>query len=237
MLDRASSEIRRWILENDWLEAIVALPEQLFYNTGIATYIWVLSNKKEEKRRGKVQLIDASSFWSPMRKSLGDKRREITDEHIAQIKKLYVEFTESKVSKIFNSTDFGYRKITVERPLRLNFQVSEERLARLYEQSAFANLTRSKKKDKKAKAEEEAAGKKVQHETLTALRGVPGISCSKTEHNFRRNWINSIYPSPPLSKRRSLLRSQNKTRPLRFAEIKAENRSQIQTCAIPKTLS
>jgi type I restriction enzyme M protein len=168
------SEIRRWVLENDWLEAIVALPEQLFYNTGIATYIWVLSNKKEEKRRGKVQLIDATSFWAAMRKSLGDKRREIRDEHIAQIRKLYVDFAESKVSKIFDSTDFGYRKITVERPLRLNFQVTEERLARLHEQTAFANLATSKKKDPKTRAEEEAAGKQQQEEILTALRGMPG---------------------------------------------------------------
>ena len=85
------SEIRRWILENDWLEALVALPEQLFYNTGIATYVWILSNRKPKTRRGQVLLIDASELWAPMRKSLGDKRREITPAHVAQIVEVYQE--------------------------------------------------------------------------------------------------------------------------------------------------
>ena len=147
------SEIRRWILENDWLETIVALPEQLFYNTGIATYIWVLSNHKTQERRGKVQLIDATSYWKPMRKSLGDKRREMSDEELSRITQLYQEFKTGQHSKIFANTDFGYRKITVERPLRLNFQVSEERLERLKGQSAFVNLAKSRKKDKKARRE------------------------------------------------------------------------------------
>jgi type I restriction enzyme M protein len=110
------SEIRRWILENDWLEAIVALPEQLFYNTGIATYVWVLTNRKEERRRGKVQLINATDFWVQMRKSLGDKRREISKEHIGRITEIFLSFIDGEYSKIFDTTDFGYRKITVERP-------------------------------------------------------------------------------------------------------------------------
>jgi type I restriction enzyme M protein len=191
------SDIRRWILENDWLEAIVALPEQLFYNTGIATYIWVLSNKKEAERRGKVQLIDASSFWSPMRKSLGDKRREIKDEHIAQIRKLYVDFAESEVSRIFDSTDFGYRKITVERPLRLNFQVTEERLARLNDQTAFTNLAASKKKDQKVRAEEEAAGKRQQEEILAALRELPGtLFKDRVEFDRALDAAFSLTPGP-----------------------------------------
>jgi type I restriction enzyme M protein len=134
------SEIRRWILEHDWLEALVALPEQLFYNTGIATYVWVLTNRKIPARQGKVQLIDATSFWVQMRKSLGDKRREIPAERAAEILRLLHAFEENDHSKIFPTTYFGFRKITVERPLRLNFQVSPERLARLDDESAFQNL-------------------------------------------------------------------------------------------------
>lgn len=167
------SEIRRWILENDWLEAIVALPEQLFYNTGIATYIWILSNHKTQERRGKVQLIDATSFWKPMRKSLGDKRREMSDEDLENITRLYQAFEEGEHSKVFDNTDFGYRKITVERPLRLNFQGSKERLERLKLQTAFVNLAVSKKKDKKAKEKEERAGKEQQEGILKALTLLP----------------------------------------------------------------
>lgn len=135
------SEIRRWILENDWLEAIIALPEQLFYNTGIATYVWVLTNRKDERRKGTVQLIDATSFWVPMRKSLGDKRREISPDHIRQIVAMYHDFADGEYSKIFPTTAFGYRKIRVERSLRLNFQASAERVQRLWDQRAFHNLT------------------------------------------------------------------------------------------------
>ncbi|MEW6669319.1 MAG: N-6 DNA methylase [Thermodesulfobacteriota bacterium] len=168
------SQIRRWILENDWLETIVAVPEQLFYNTGIATYVWVLSNRKEEKRRGKVQLIDATSFWAPMRKSLGDKRREIPSEKAAEVLKLREEYREGEHSRIYPTTHFGYRKITVERPLRLNFQAGPQRIVRLEEQSAFRNLAISKKKDKKTKAKEEAEGRSRQEEIRKLLSGLPG---------------------------------------------------------------
>src|SRR3989338_7785183 len=99
------SEIRRWILENDWLDAIIALPEQLFYNTGIATYIWILTDHKQSRRKGKVQLINATSFWVPMRKSLGNKRREISTDQIEQITKINESFKESEHSKIFKTTD------------------------------------------------------------------------------------------------------------------------------------
>ncbi|MCZ7636544.1 MAG: type I restriction-modification system subunit M [Verrucomicrobia bacterium] len=167
------SEIRRWILENDWLEAIIALPEQLFYNTGISTYVWVLSNRKEKRRRNKVQLIDASGFWTPMRKSLGNKRREIGDNQIRQIVDLYSRFEAGEHCRIFDSIEFGYRKITVERPLRLNFQVTPERLARLEQESGFQNLAVSKKKEAKAKAAEEAEGRKLQAAILKALGTLP----------------------------------------------------------------
>ncbi|WP_415410943.1 type I restriction-modification system subunit M [Synechococcus sp. A10-1-5-9] len=117
------SEIRRYVLENDLLEGIIALPTDMFYNTGINTYIWILSNKKPEERKGKVQLIDASDFWQKMRKSLGSKRKELSAEHIDQITKLFGSFEEAEhdgkpISKIFRNADFGYQTITVERPVR-----------------------------------------------------------------------------------------------------------------------
>jgi type I restriction enzyme M protein len=111
------SEIRRHILENDYLEAIISLPDQLFYNTGIGTYIWVLTNRKSKERKGKVQLINGSGLFAPMRKSLGNKRKEISEEQRKEICSLLGQFDESPISKIFNTTDFGYRRITVERPL------------------------------------------------------------------------------------------------------------------------
>lgn len=179
------SEIRRWILENDWLEAIVALPEQLFYNTGIATYIWVLSNKKAPERKGKVQLINAADFWVPMRKSLGSKRREISDEQISQITQIFTEFTETEVSKIFDSEDFGYRKIAIERPLRLNFHVTPERIARVKEQSAFINLAKSKKKSPEMREIEEQAGEEQQKLILGMLGTLPD-TLFKSGQEFER---------------------------------------------------
>jgi type I restriction enzyme M protein len=143
------SEIRRWMLENDWIEAIVALPTDLFYNTGIQTYVWLLNNRKPPERRGKVQLIDASSerFWQSMRKSLGSKRREIPEEARHEIVRIYADMLNgegsedwSDYSKLLNTTDFGYREIRVERPLRLNFQASPERLVQLADEKAFQKL-------------------------------------------------------------------------------------------------
>ena len=116
---QGESNIRRWIIENDWLEAIVALPLNLFYNTGIATYIWVLSNRKPEHRRGKVQLIDATQWYKPLRKNLGKKNCELGEEDIAHICDTFLDFKESEQSKIFDNAAFGYWKVTVERPLRL----------------------------------------------------------------------------------------------------------------------
>lgn len=117
------SEIRRYVLENDLLEAIVALPTDMFYNTGISTYVWIVSNRKPAHRKGLVQLIDASGFWQKMRKSLGSKRKELADEHIAEVTRIFGEFVEAErdgkpISKIFKNEAFGYRTITVERPLR-----------------------------------------------------------------------------------------------------------------------
>jgi len=120
------SEIRRYILENDWLEALIALPEQMFYNTGIGTFIWVVSNRKIQERRGKVQLIDARERWTPMRRSLGDKRRYLSDATIDELTLEHGNFLETATCRIFDSTAFGYRRVTVERPLRLRFQLSSE---------------------------------------------------------------------------------------------------------------
>ncbi len=131
------SNIRRWIIENDWLEAIIAMPDQLFYNTGIYTYIWVVTNRKPIKRRGKVQLINAVGEFVKKRKSLGNKRNEIGDgeegrpDQIAEITRIYGDFSDSPTCKIFDNTDFGYRRITIERPLKMNFRISPERIARL----------------------------------------------------------------------------------------------------------
>ncbi len=121
---QGESNIRRWLIENDWLEAIVALPLNLFYNTGIATYIWVLSNRKPEHRRGKVQLIDASQWFKPLRKNLGKKNCELSPEDIQRISRTFLEFKETPESKIFPNAAFGYWKVTVERPLRLHSQLS-----------------------------------------------------------------------------------------------------------------
>lgn len=143
----SESEIRRWIFENDWVEAIVALPEELFYNTGLQTYVWLLTNRKPGIRRGKVQLIDASGdrFWRLLRKSLGEKRREIPKASREDLTRIYADFIngddgEKDCSKIFNTDEFGYREIRVERPLRLNFQASPERISRLVAHKAFSKL-------------------------------------------------------------------------------------------------
>jgi type I restriction enzyme M protein len=111
------SEIRRWIIENDWLECVVGLPDQMFFNTGISTYIWIVTNKKSEKRKGKVQLIDGSSFYTKMRKNLGSKSKMVSDDQIGELTKLYTDFEENKYSKIFPNHFFGYTKVTIEQPL------------------------------------------------------------------------------------------------------------------------
>jgi type I restriction enzyme M protein len=125
---QGESNIRRWIIENDWLEAIVALPLNLFYNTGIATYIWVLSNRKPAHRQGKVQLIDASKWFKPLRKNLGKKNCELAPDDIERITRTFLEFKESPESKIFPNEAFGYWKVTVERPLRLHSQLTHPRI-------------------------------------------------------------------------------------------------------------
>ncbi len=164
------SEIRRWILENDMLEAIVALPTDLFFNTGIATYIWVLTNRKADRRRGMVQLIDATEFYRKMKKSLGSKRNELSDEHIRQVVDLFTGMKEGENVKIFPTTTFGFRKVQVDRPLRLRFTMNEEGFARLAEERAFAKLAESRKKKEELKRAEEEEGRRKQEEITAALR-------------------------------------------------------------------
>jgi len=125
---QGESNIRRWIIENDWLEAIIALPLNMFYNTGIATYIWIVTNEKPEHRKGKVQLINAVNWFTKLRKNLGQKNCELTDEHINLIKETFINFKENEYSKIFPNKEFGYWKITVDRPFRLKVELTKENL-------------------------------------------------------------------------------------------------------------
>jgi type I restriction enzyme M protein len=193
------SEIRRWIIENDWLEAVVALPDQLFYNTGISTYLWMLTNRKEKPRKGKIQLIDARNYWVQMKKSLGNKRHKIGDkdegdpDHIGAVTRIYGNFKNGEtakfnldgqekaliVGKIFDNEDFGFNKITVERPLRLNFLASVDRLARLEEESGFKNLATSAKKNEEIRLTEIEAGKERQKIIRAMLRAFAKATAEK----------------------------------------------------------
>ncbi|WP_192255307.1 type I restriction-modification system subunit M [Mesorhizobium caraganae] len=183
------SNIRRWIIENDWLDAIVALPDQLFYNTGIFTYVWLVTNRKPPERRGKVQLIDGTRFFQRMKKSLNNKRNEITEDQIRHLTRLYGNFRDGEtaevringdtgtrvVSRIFENQEFGFLKVTVERPLRMNFEATEGRIAKLDDQSAFASLATSKKrKDDKEAAREIAEGRNLQHVIRAVLATLEG---------------------------------------------------------------
>jgi len=133
------SAIRRWILENDWLEGIVGLPENLFYNTGIRTYIWILSSDKPEKREDKVQLIDAQDLYSEMNESLGEKRHELTQADIDEISRIFGDLEANGRSKVVPTEEFGYRRIVIDRPLRMSFQATEERIESLDDERAFTN--------------------------------------------------------------------------------------------------
>lgn len=164
------SNIRKWIIENDLLEGIIALPTDMFYNTGIATYIWVLTNRKEAQRKGKIQLVNATEYYQNMRKGLGNKRKEITARQIQEIKNIYKNFEPSEQCKIFDNDDFGYRKITVERPLKLSFKVNDEAIEKVKETTQFINLAISKKKDESVKMQEEVAGQMAQEKLIKMLQ-------------------------------------------------------------------
>jgi type I restriction enzyme M protein len=183
------SNIRRWIIENDWLDAIVALPDQLFYNTGIFTYVWLVTNRKAPEWRGKVQLIDGTRFFQRMKKSLNNKRNEISEVQIRDLTRIYGNHRDGEtaevringdletrvVSRIFENREFGFLKVTVERPLRMNLEASPDRIAKLDEQTAFANLATSKKrKDDKAAAREIEEGRALQAAIRTVLATLEG---------------------------------------------------------------
>ena len=183
------SNIRRWIIENDFLDAIVALPDQLFYNTGIFTYLWLITNRKPPERRGKVQLIDGTRFFRRMKKSLNNKRNEIAEKQIHHLTRVYGNYrdgetaevliddeTETRViSRIFENREFGFLKVTVERPLRMNFEATAERIAKLDDQTTFANLATSKKrKDEAAVKREVAEGLRWQKAIRVALATLEG---------------------------------------------------------------
>ncbi len=177
------SEIRKYLIENDLVEGIVAMPTDLFYNTGISTYVWILSNNKSSSRKGKIQLVNAIDFFQKMRKSLGSKRKELSEEHIAEIVRLYGDFKAGKHVKIFDNEDFGYQKITVERPLRLNFKIDEERVNRLYDQTAFANLAKSKKKGE-AGLKEIELGKQQQRNIVDTLMHLKSEEVYRNREEF-----------------------------------------------------
>src|SRR5690625_1900513 len=177
------SEIRRYFIENDMVEEIIAMPDQLFYNTGISTYIWIITNNKSPIREGKIQLVNAVDYFKKMRKSLGSKRHELSNEHIEEIVRLYGAFKERENVKIFDNEDFGYQKITVERPLRLNFRINEQRMKELHNQTVFANLAKSKKKDD-AGLEAIELGTQLQRNIETALLSIQDDVLYKNRAEF-----------------------------------------------------
>jgi type I restriction enzyme M protein len=192
------SEIRKWIIEHDWLDAIIAMPDQMFYNTGISTYLWIVTNRKEAHRKGKIQLINASTdeFFQKMRKSLGNKRHEITPDQIDAITKLYGECTEGEHVKIFPNEAFGYQRITVERPLKLNFQVNEERLEKVQVAKPFQALATSKKrKDTAAAAAEIEAGREQQKLLIKELMALECLGLVKNRSVFVKEIKQAIQAS------------------------------------------
>lgn len=183
------SEIRRWIIENDMLEGIIALPDQLFYNTGISTYIWIVTNRKNTDlsrgpvRKGKIQLVNAVEFYQKMRKSLGNKRNEISEDQIKEITRIYGEFKENEYCKIFDNEDFGFNKIVVERPLRLNFMVNEERIENLKNETSYKKLAESRKKGAAAVQEIEE-GKVLQKKIISILKAMDSTVLYKNRDEF-----------------------------------------------------
>lgn len=201
----SESNIRRWIIENDWLDAIVALPDQLFYNTGILTYIWLVSNRKPAHRKGKVQLVDASRHFVKMTKSKGDKRNRIAGtepgdaDQITEIVRLYGDCRDGDTStvlvngeeedrvcsKIFDNADFGYLRVTVERPLRLNFVISATRIERLWSETSFVNIAKSKRKFGSDEYKAEVAeGEAKQKNYINILTGAASEQVFKNRDEF-----------------------------------------------------
>ncbi len=193
------SEIRRYIIESDMLETIIALPDDLFYNTGISTYIWILNNQKDPERKDKVQLINAVDFYEKMRKSLWEKRNEISKKQIEEISNIYSKFEETENSKIFDKEEFGYLKVRIEQPLQLNFKISEERIQNIYSERSFSKLfDEGKYKELKKKSESPnftvkqqkkldklQKGKKLQEKILNKLRANKSDKLYKNRKEFK----------------------------------------------------
>ena len=178
----SESEIRKWILKEDLLETIIGLPHDMFYNTPISTYVWILTNKKSSERTGKVQLINAVNKADKMKKSLGNKRNEISN-YIDEIKKEYDSFKPTKISKIFKNDEFGYTRITVKRPLRRNYKFDDKRIEQVKQETAFLNLAKSKKKGT-VKETEEKEGKKLQNKIITILQKADKSKTYNNCHDF-----------------------------------------------------
>jgi len=206
------SEIRRHVFESDLVEAIVGLPTEMFYNTGIATYIWILTNNKVEERTGKVQLIDATSFWKKMPKSLGNKRRFMDEDDIGKVARIYGEFENSEFSKVLANDAFGYRTITVERPLRLNFQITPERLVLLESEKSLTKNGLNLDDLKSALISIDPA--KVFKNRSAFLKALD--AALKNIRRFGRPYQNEMIPQTSALEQRA-------------------NLNRMQTCAIPRT--
>jgi len=211
------SKIRQWIIENDWLEAIIALPEQMFYNTGIGTYIWIVTNRKAETRKGKIQLIDAREHWKPMRRSLGDKRRYLGDDDIQAVVREYGDFVENETSKIFDNEDFGYKRVTVERPLRQCFRIDLERKARFLDACPHL-LVSIQAIDQKLGRESYRDWNNVKKQTEAILK-INGLSWKAIEWKLFRDVFTERDPeaSPVIFKLKPIKSEQNLSEKDRFS--------------------
>ena len=191
------SEIRKWIIENDMLEAVVAMPDQLFYNTGISTYFWIVSNRKEDRRKAKVQLINAVSFSHKMSRSLGNKRNEISDEDIKTITQIYGEFKEGKQCKIFHNSDFGYSRVTVDRPLMKNGEVVTTKKGIPKPDTKLRDYENIPLKTGKTESSEEDIQEYMEKEVLPHVPDA-WVDHSKTKVGYEINFTKYFYEYKPL---------------------------------------
>ena len=201
--ESGESEIRRHVLEHDLLEAIVALPDQMFYNTGINTYVWILTNRKPDHRKGKVQLINGVAAWEKMPRSLGDKRKRLNNGHIKDLVQQFAAFDTTDTSRIFHNADFGFQRITVERPLQHDYQASPERIARLQQETTWKNTVTSRKKNKEKAAQEIAEGQAILDAILRALARLDPDRLYLDRKTFRKD-LNAALDAEQVAPRNSL---------------------------------
>jgi type I restriction enzyme M protein len=191
------SEIRKWIIENDMLETVVALPDQLFYNTGISTYIWVVTNRKEASRKGKIQMIDATTFFKKMSRSLGNKRNELSEDDIKKITEIYGNFKQGKYCKIFNNSDFGYSRITVERPLIENGKIVKDKQGNPKSDSNLRDAENVPLKKGQVISTEEDIDEYMKKEVLPHVPDA-WVDHSKTKVGYEINFTKYFYEYKPL---------------------------------------